>query len=246
MTPRNTSAAAKAQQLVQSQPMICAALEKAFKAGGCVLCQVLRHKEQRSLFSFLYEGMMTPGACQEFLDGGGFCARHFRLAVLVSRSEHLGLLGMAMLCSRLVPAAEEVAEHAAKRHKRPIGLARSKQDYGVWPGHACIFCRELRGTEEQLVRALEDLMDAEEFSLPLSQHGLCLRHTQLVLKGWKDEAKREWVLDVIRRYAAELTGDLKEFLRKHDYRYRHEPYGREKEIVKRCLEFLMGLDSNYP
>ncbi|MFB3916341.1 MAG: DUF6062 family protein [Terriglobales bacterium] len=239
---RNPSASVKARELIHSQPMLCEALEEAFEAGGCVLCHVLHQFEKRSLFSFLYDGMMTPEARQDFVQAGGFCARHFRLAVQISRSEHLGLLGLAMLCRQLVPQAESVAAEAGAQRPRRRRLGRPKDPDRI-PAHGCVFCRDLRINEEQLIRTLETLVDDEEFSARLSRNALCSEHVQLMLAHWENASKRQWIAAVLRRHASELVHDLKEFQRKHDYRFSHEPYGREINIVERCMEFLLGLES---
>jgi len=39
---------------------------------------------------------------------------------------------------------------------------------------------------------------------------------------------------------SELAVDLREFIRKRDYQYRHEPPGREHDSLLRAMYFLVG------
>src|SRR5713226_10357112 len=99
--------AEKAHEMRRSLPFAWGAFEKALKRRGCPVCQVLREWEQRSLFSFLYEGMMSPPFCQKFLDGGGFCARHFFMVThLGTNFWSVGAFEVANLCVPLVAKAK--------------------------------------------------------------------------------------------------------------------------------------------
>jgi hypothetical protein len=40
----------------------------------------------------------------------------------------------------------------------------------------------------------------------------------------------------------EIQEDLGGFIRKHAYRFQHEPIGKEKESWKRAIHFIVGAD----
>ncbi len=191
--------------------------------------------------------MMTPAVCQKFLAGGGFCPRHFWLAT------HLGLnfwsvgaVEIANLCKPLVAEARMLLNQS-KGHRRPTRLRlpwnRRTENRTGSAGHDCIFCHENRNREQGLIKVLEGLLDEEDFAHPLATNGLCLPHAQSALHAWNQSSKRKWVEGLISQHMAELTRDLDEFIRKYEHRHRHEPFGREVHVVRRAMEFIVGLDS---
>ena len=242
--------AEKAHEMRRSLPFAWGAFEKALKRRGCPVCQVLREWEQRSLFSFLYEGMMSPPFCQKFLDGGGFCARHFFMVThLGTNFWSVGAFEVANLCVPLVAKAIMGITRSAKSRSKPrAGLLfrRPARSQPIAPGHGCIFCLEIRDTEQGLIGVLEKLADEEDFGRQISANGLCLRHGRKAMESWKQASKRGWLQDLMLRHAVELAGDLKEFIRKHEHRYRQEAIGREADAVRRTMEFLIGLESQIP
>ncbi len=234
----------------RSLPFAWGAFEAAFRRGGCGVCQVLREWEQRSLFSFLYEGMMNPAVHQRFLDGGGFCARHFWLAThLGINFWSVGAFEVANLCVPLVTQAKTKITRAGEQRARSrarLLLDRRPRSATISLGRDCMFCLEIKDREQGLVGILEKLAEDENFAREISANGLCLRHGHQAIEAWKQASKRGWLQDVMLRHAAELGSDLKEFIRKHEHRHQHEPFGREVDVVRRAMGFLIGLESQIP
>jgi hypothetical protein len=219
-------------------------LSKAFALGGCGICNAVRAAERKGIHSFLYEGMMFPFVRQTFLDGGGFCLRHFWMAKEIEdETWPTGGFGMAILCESLTHLADaglsEVA--AVEPNSRPT-LLRRREAHVFLPGHDCMFCQDNRDKEQFLAEVLENLVDEAEFRTPLAAHGLCIRHGELALQIWKDPEKRTELFALLRTRASELAADLREFVRKRDYQYRSEPPGREQDSVLRAIRFFVGPD----
>jgi hypothetical protein len=219
-------------------------LSKAFAMGGCAICNAVHAAERKGIHSFLYEGMMFPFVRQQFLEGGGFCLRHFWMAKEIEDETWLtGGFGMAILCESLTRLADtglsEVA--AVDPNARPT-LLRRREAHVFLPGHDCIFCQDNREKERFLAHVLENLVDEEEFQKPLATHGLCIRHGELALQIWKDQEKRKELLAQLRTRVSELAADLREFIRKRDYQFRSEPPGREQDSVLRATGFFVGPD----
>jgi hypothetical protein len=186
--------------------------------------------------AFLYEGMMSPDVRHDFLEGGGFCLRHFAMAVEIEdECWPAGGFGVAILCEDVLRKAQAAVECI-----RPSKNGRRRSGVALEPGSACIFCSENRRKEQALVEVLEELSDEDEFAAPLNAGRLCLGHVQLALNTWKDSAKHEWLAAALRERSAALAADLREFIRKHDYQFRDEPKGREQHSVRRTAEFLFG------
>jgi hypothetical protein len=219
-------------------------LSKAFAMGGCAICNAVHAAERKGIHSFLYEGMMFPFVRQQFLEGGGFCLRHFWMAKEIEDETWLtGGFGMAILCESLTRLADtglsEVA--AVDPNARPT-LLRRREAHVFLPGHDCIFCRDNREKERFLAEVLENLVDEEEFQKPLATHGLCIRHGELALQIWSDQEKRKELFAQLQTRVNELAADLREFIRKRDYQYRSEPPGREQDSVLRAMRFFFGPD----
>ena len=237
-------AGSRLEELRRLLPMVYGALEDAFELGGCVVCQALRKVEQRSLFSFLYEGMMGADARQKFVEGGGFCPRHFRLAVSMGKgSGYVGTFSIAALCQPLITSTDEMLRTSAQRQPLSRAMRKKRAAPGVSPGENCVFCREGRDREQDLIGALETLREDRDAALLLKRNGLCRRHSQSAMDTWKQVDARKWLAEAIHRRTAELQKDLGEFLGKHDYRRRSEPPGREADVVGRAMEFLLGIES---
>jgi hypothetical protein len=219
-------------------------LSKAFALGGCAICNAVHAAERKGIHSFLYEGMMFPFVRRQFLEGGGFCLRHFWMAKEIEdETWPTGGFGMAILCESLTHFADaglsEVA--AVEPNARPT-LLRRREAHMFLPGHDCIFCQDNREKEQFLAEVLENLVDEAEFQKPLATHGLCIRHGELALQIWKDQEKRKELFAQLRTRVAELAADLREFIRKRDYQYRSEPPGREQDSLLRAIWFFVGPD----
>jgi Family of unknown function (DUF6062) len=219
-------------------------LSKAFALGGCGICNAVRAAERKGIHSFLYEGMMFPFVRQQFLDGGGFCLRHFWIAKEIEdETWPTGGFGMAILCEGLTHlAGAGLSEVAALEPNARRTLLRRREAHMFLPGHDCMFCKDNRKKEQFLAEVLENLVDEEEFQKPLATHGLCIRHGELALQIWKDREKRKELFEQLRARISELAADLREFIRKRDYQYRSEPPGREQDSLRRAMRFFVGPD----
>lgn len=219
-------------------------LSKAFALGGCAICHAVHAAERKSIHSFLYEGMMFPSVRQKFLAGGGFCLGHFWMAKEIEdEAWQAGGFGLAILCEDLMHLASSglAAVKAVDPTSRP-SLFRRSEAHGFLPGHNCIICQDNREKAQFLGEVLEELTDEQEFAAPLAAHGLCIPHGQLALQTWKDQTKREQLFQQLEARLTELSNDLREFIRKHDYQYRSEPPGPEQDSVLRSMRLFVGPD----
>lgn len=70
--------------------------------------------------------------------------------------------------------------------------------------------------------------------------GLCLPHIASLLQFDPSHRHLRAVLAAERACLERLHGDLKEFIRKQDYRYAHESYGREADAWQRAVACFVG------
>jgi hypothetical protein len=218
-------------------------LRKAFVLRGCAICTAVHICERKGIHSFLYEGMMSPSVRQKFLDGGGFCLRHFWIAKGIEEETWLrGSIAMAILCEDLTRHANAVLANVAVEPNSWIPRLRHREVKPFVPGHSCMFCQDNADKETFLAEALEELVEESEFARALERNGLCIRHGQLALQVWKDQKKRQQLFAHLKVQVTELSADLREFIRKYDYQYQDEPRGREQDSVLRAMCLFVGPD----
>jgi hypothetical protein len=70
--------------------------------------------------------------------------------------------------------------------------------------------------------------------------GMCLVHLQQALRLARDGTARAWLLDIEAPKLQGLIDELGEFIRKHDYRFRGEPRGAERDAWLRAIEMVAG------
>jgi hypothetical protein len=225
-------------------PLLAAVLEKAVQQEGCVLCLALRDVEERALFSFLYEGISDPPTRDKFVRGGGFCPRHFRIALQqTTASGYVGPFQIADACQMLLnsaPASPTQARQAPRRDKWPVWQRRRSESTADVAGAGCMFCADAREKEKDLVLALESLITDPAIAARVEANGLCRHHGEMAISAWKSATSREWAAQVLRGQLETLQHHINEFLRKHDYHFRDEPPGPEADVVRRAVEFLLG------
>jgi Family of unknown function (DUF6062) len=224
-------------------------LADSLRVGECLICSNLIYSERRAIHSFLWEGMMSSLAREEFLKGGGFCPRHFWIAKgIENEGSPASGIGVAILCENLVALAiAESPRDMTLEHREPVNPFRRKRDVDMPPpGSGCMFCRDRIEREESLIATLEDLKRRPIWSEKLEQSPLCVYHARLALAIWKDSEQKQLIRSALEARLKELQADLNEFIRKHDWNHRNEPLAREKDAVERAIQSLSGLEGQFP
>ena len=223
------------------------ALEEGLSSGECPVCFASRKATRRYIHSFLYEGMMSSFARQDFLDGRGFCREHFWEARTIEKECWADGFGIAILCENLLETfakdLEKPGRHRAEGKTSRLRLRKlvRKRESAPLSGNGCLACEVARNTEERHLATLEELLDDKEFCERYERSaGLCINHVQAALKRWTSTTS----VNIVKRLAAEhiqqLISELREFQRKHDYQYKHEPRGSEWSSPERAIRFLAG------
>jgi hypothetical protein len=225
------------------------ALDDGLARGFCPICYAARKSLRRYLHSFLYEGMMSPLARQEFLDSKGFCREHFWEAKAIEEECWAEGIGVSILCENLLEISLQGLESLAKKQTQLArrlfkirGPAQEKRTRIPLLNQDCPACRVANDAESHYLSILGDLLDDRGFGERFSKSaGLCLRHSQAAWEEWSGKNSAEIVRQVAEKRIRLLLNELREFQRKHDYRYQHEPRGSEWSSPGRAIEFLVGL-----
>jgi hypothetical protein len=160
---------------------------------------------------------------------------------------HVGPSEIATLVAFLLPKviADVEGLFARGKQRRHLAVWRHRVTRVAPALVGCLICQENRPKEAQLLGMLEQLIETEPWESALRTRGLCYGHVLLALELWKDDSARQLLVEIARHYVSELIGDAKEFVRKQDERYRRQPFGRERDVVRRATEFILGTRLNF-
>ena len=121
------------------------------------------------------------------------------------------------------------------------GIAKHTEAKG-----ACPACDDLSRYERSLLWGLQRFLSPTQGDETIRRmyqgsDALCLPHLRLALEEVEEEASAVLLLQVQEQALAQFSGNLKEYLRKHDYRYRHEPMSEaEENSYLRAIALFVG------
>lgn len=223
---------------------------------GCPVCTVVLEYLDRSIDNWEYEGFSDVAHRYELIDSRGFCPLHTWQLAQHSNAFRLGLIYNEILTDveqkldhdyRSLVATDDAAskrESILKRWRRKWFHQGDEAPKNVNPRYdQCPFCRTRANIEQRVVSTLVQQLRSEEMRLLLSQStGLCLVH----LAQARHQAEIE--VPAVSGYilACQLTStrrvleELRELVRKHDYRFSDESQGQEMTSWRRGAELCAG------
>jgi hypothetical protein len=203
-------------------PMSWYDLRRDLSLPGCAVCRGGAEAATRFLSSLLWEFVNDPGVRTRLRASHGFCPDHTQLAISVA-SHEAGELGMAILAEDLlrhVRADVDLAAGASGRRRRrgPAPLD---------PGSRCPACGSSRRTEDTYLEHLAGAGSGDPIDA-LATDGaphLCYPHLR---RGLALVAEPAALIRAYRCGEEALRRDLRELIRKRDYRHRHEGLRRSE------------------
>jgi hypothetical protein len=180
--------------------------EAALAVSGCPACRLASGAGRDYLIRAVREGKTHPDVYERIRDAGGFC------------EEHTGIL--RQLCVDRVGDRWSVA--------RLYGWLLDDSASLRPPTKACPACEVATEYASVSLAALRDLLhpdtgDATFRTRFAEGPGLCRGHFAAAAEMMTDLTTLQVLVDVQTRGWDALAGHLKEYLRKHDYRFSHEP-----------------------
>ena len=221
--------------------------------GGCVICRLAHRSVGRYLDTLSYESVTDTGVRERLRAARGLCHDHGHQYLDQTRDP----LGLAIINRDLVATVLRTLGEGTVRQDEtaPGRLSRfwSGRGRGASTGesraaalsvHAeCPACEVQREAERRFVGTLgEYLMQPAIHAAFVREGQLCVQHLALALASVTDP---EAVEVLVRRETAlleEIERELGEYVRKSDYRFRHEALGPEKDAPARSLDLLTGSD----
>lgn len=214
-------------------------LRDALLEGGCPLCRLGSRAATRYIDTLNYEGVNDPGLRRVLRNAHGLCHDH------AWEWTHLrgAPLGVAIVYQNLVKdliAAMEQAQTGPARGRRQAPTAR------LTSATRCPACHAQDEAVKRYAQTLLAYLDTPEVAAGYAQAGgLCLPHLRSVLVQAGDaqaHTLKAWQLAIYRN----LNEELAEFIRKHDHRFSHEPFGAEKDAWLRTVAVFTGEASREP
>ncbi|NOX63569.1 MAG: hypothetical protein GXP42_16725 [Chloroflexi bacterium] len=216
-------------------------LQDALSEPGCPICRIGEEAGRRMLDGLLYESVNDPTAREKLKDSLGFCHVHSR-QLLTFSGERLGaaIIERAVL-QEAIRRLSQVAKPSSSSRLRNWLSDNGGEESALPPGGPCPICDHQAAVEK---RAVEELMRhlMDEFKEPLRvAGGLCWPHLQLALRVKRKARAKSVLLEIQESAWKELSGHLDEFIRKRDYRFRHEGLSeQEAASIERAIAALTG------
>lgn len=227
-------------------------LETALKKPGCPICTVAKEAGRRYLDNLLYEYVNDPLIRSSIAASWGFCQQHTRELLDFS----IYSLGIAIINEGLL---DNWVKHltnlsnflpADNKDGFPRILKRHSQDgpgtklaAALEPTSPCPACRTEEEITQTILRELNYQLAANDGNIIALYHnspGLCLPHFRRALALAENPASVKILVQLQLEKLQALQQELKEFIRKQDYRFISEPRGQEKDSWIRSLLLLAG------
>lgn len=224
---------------------------EALGQSGCAFCRLSEASARRYLDAVLWEMVNDPEVRAELNASRGYCPNHARLLARVGAS-----LGVAILSKDVIRTLLDVLNSNPLEDTGDSvfqGLLRGADRNGpsrataglvaaLEPQRPCPVCLVQRDRERELARTLLAYLDEPG---PLAQayqqsDGLCLSHFQETLSQASSPEKARALVRLQQVIWEGLHGELAEFIRKSDARFRDEGFGDEKDSWRRALEIFCG------
>ena len=222
-----------------------AALIEALQSPACALCQIAQQNNPRYVETLLDEAVIDVEQRDAWRAAKGLCNWHAWMAVKTPQGAgSLAILyhdvlrhDLSQIAPVIAPGGDERQRGTSRRFVR-----RLRAWLDAWQsGPACPACRTWQEQERLYVQVL--LNDWHEPALSrafTASVGLCWPHVRR-LAAWQPEHENlPAVLKAQRACLEGLQRDLESFIRKLDYRFADEPYGREADAWRRAVLLYAG------
>jgi len=209
----------------------------ALKESGCAICTLIKKSVHKSMDDFLYERVNDPGVRKEIRESFGFCNRH------AWQMQKFGDgFGLSIIYHYLLGLLIDKTDKQMDAKTLIKGLLQDKEIRNFQKiQNTCMVCKEAKEVERRYIEVfIENFEDAELQFAFKSSFGLCLPHLLTLLKLCKDAKISAEILRIESAKIKSIIEELKEFERKHDYRFSEEKFGREGDSWIRAIEKLIG------
>ena len=231
----------------QRQQLTRADLIEALQQSGCALCRLAQSKSARYIETFLADAVMDVEQRDAWRLAKGLCHWHAWMAAASPQSSSsLAILYDDLLHHESMLLAPLTVSPPTSRWRRQRTGSRLAHRVRRWlqawkQPRTCPACHLWQAYERLCLTVLLDAWSDQEMSAAFAQSaGLCLPHTARLIAHGATHPHFVAVLAAQQVHWQALRGDLQEFLRKQDYRFARESYGREADAWQRVIALFVG------
>lgn len=221
---------------------------EAMGAPGCAFCKLQLRAAERYIDALLWESVNDPRIRREVSAARGFCNHHAWLLVRPG-----GALSSAIIYRDVVQSVTRIVLGAAParrttlwqritRRLRPQRGADNRLAQALAPTQSCPVC--LNATEIDAHLSSTVLVALAKSDDLLTHYrgsaGLCLHHFRTLLDHTHHADHHAALVAVQCEVWTALDGELAEFIRKNDHRFRGEPFGAERDAWERAIALTSG------
>jgi hypothetical protein len=220
---------------------------------GCPVCRLETRVVRNYLDSMLYENVNDPGTQDALCRSRGLCREHAWLLTDIGSSPALGI---AILYRRVAREVDEELKQiqpassttsVRQRSKKPLGnriAAVAERIAGrLKPRHSCPACAQRDKMIDFALRAMLEALgtgDERMRNALRESHGICRPHLMRAFLLARGETSVQSMQLLAREKLEQLIHDLDEFIRKNDYRFQDEGFGKEGDSWRRVLAWMTG------
>jgi hypothetical protein len=203
-------------------------LRQGLRSRTCPLCRVGHKADREYIWHFYDERSNDMDAVEEVRRAFGFCGEHIEMLRRIDVEDMKTTLSISVLFADTFAGIVEQLQAIgpdSRFEPAPCPACASRDDY-------------LRRNAEYLLDMLATSPGyREEFE---ASPGLCFPHFKLAWDLARTRGDREVLLAVQREASQSLLDELREHVRKHDDKYRHEPKGPERDSWQRAILLTAG------
>ncbi len=204
---------------------------------GCPICHYGRQAGRKYLDGVMYESVNDFGLRERLVQNMGFCAFHSQEMLTFPGAK----LGTAIIeQAMLKEALRRIKATSSGRNSFFSRGSKSESFHAAPDRNTCPACLHEQASERRAIEELLAYWNDDWAGLLEKSGGMCFNHLALALhlapkataKSLKQMHERRW---------REIIAQLDEFIRKQDYRFRHEPISEEEAIAsRRSIDILTG------
>ncbi len=202
---------------------------------GCPICRLSLKATRRYINNLMYEHVNDPKVRENLRKSQGFCNEH---AWWLSK-DYVDSLGIAIIHHDIIgnvlknidtlPLGRNVNQKAQRLIKH------------LQPSAECPVCTLRHTMEDIAIHTLLKYINEEEMTKAISNSaGLCLPHFLRALELVQDEDTLKRLVSLERSTLTRLHDELGEFIRKNDYRFIDEGFGKEADSWLRAIGIVSG------
>lgn len=206
----------------------------AMSESGCPLCSISRKRVDKMIDNFLYESVNNGDIRIHLRENFGFCCQHAWTVKKAGSNMSQGIIYQDL--------TETLLNELKKSHYSPKALLKMEKRF---KNRDCLICENVREIENRfLVELSKNFANPEVVTAYQNSEGLCIPHIISAIKIWKKKDSLKTFLDIELQRLENLNAELKEFIRKFDYRFKDEEFGKEKDSWIRAIKKFSGKDDS--